>query len=637
MTAPSLVVRSAGPMSGTTLTIDRAEMFVGRRPDCDLVLNDDFVSRKHAVLRLGPDGVRVEDLGSTGKTFVNGDAIAGPRLLKDGDKVRFGPVETVFRGGLPVERRTLRADQPLAGATPAGGVADAALRRSVLADGSIVCLACGTKNRPGSVFCGNQECGAFLEFTGAGAVGRVAEPPEVDTGPPTAPDQLEPERPERRTPQEPVHAGVAASLSVESLSVEPGGDTTCEVTVRNTGSIVDGLRVTVEGEAAGWASVEPATLRLMPGSEGVATVRFRPPREPTSRAGRASFEVRASSVDNPQTAAVTYGTLDVGEFHETAVELTPNTSRGARTAVHRFKVDNRGNAPIALQVLADDPDELLQFTTTPSSLLIEPGGSGASRVQVRARKMLWWGPTRSFPLRVVAKPDGEEPVRADGAFSQLPRFPRWFRKALLWPIGLSAMAVIGLIAFIATRPAPAKPVIVPNCVAQDVRRCTVLLEDVGLKLLEKREPNRTAPLDQVVMTQPASGASVKKGSTVIVSVSEALKVPNDLVGRTELDARTRLLALGFVVPTPPGMEEGGQKGLVVRTLPPAGEVLTAGAEVQLVVSAGPTTTTSTSSTTTSTTRPTTTTSSTTTSTSTTTTVRQTTTVTTSPSLTTTRT
>lgn len=625
-------------MSGTTLTIDRAEMFVGRRPDCDLVLNDDFVSRKHAVLRLGPDGVRVEDLGSTGKTFVNGDPIAGPTLLKDGDKVRFGPVETVFRGGLAVERRTLRADQPLAGATPAGGVADAALRRSVLADGSIVCLACGTKNRPGSVFCGNQECGAFLEFTGAGAAGRVVEPPEVDTGPPTAPDRLEPEPAERRTPREPAHAGVAASLSVETLSVEPGGDTTCEVTVRNTGSIVDGLRVTVEGEAASWASVEPATLRLMPGSEGVATVRFRPPREPTSRAGRASFEVRASSVDNPQTAAVTYGTLDVGEFHEIAVELTPATSRGARTAVHRFKVDNGGNAPIAVQVVADDPDELLQLTTMPSSLLIEPGGSAASRVQVRAKKMLWWGPSRSFPLRVVAKPDGQEPVRADGAFSQLPRFPKWFRKALLWPIGLATISVIGVIAFIATRPKPETPAKVPNCVSPplNLAQCNQALDTAGLKLQRSDEPSRTAPVGQVIRTEPSAGVERKKGFLVTVVVSEGLKVP-DLVGRSEQDARARLLALGFVVPTPAGMEEGGQKGLVVRTLPPAGEVLTAGAEVQLVVSAGPTTTTSTSSTTTSTTRPTTTTSSTTTSTSTSTTVRQTTTVTTRPASTTTRT
>ena len=626
-------------MTGTTLTIDRAEMFVGRRPDCDLVLNDDFVSRKHAVLRLGPDGVRVEDLGSTGKTFVNGDAIAGPTLLKDGDKVRFGPVETVFSGGLPVQRRTRRADQPLAGVTPAGGVADAALRRSVLADGSIVCLACGTKNRPGSVFCGNQECGAFLEFTGAGAAGPVVDTPEGDPGPPTAPDQLKPERPEGRTPREPAHAGVAASLSVESLSVEPGGDTTCEVTVRNTGSIVDGLRVTVEGEAASWASVEPATLRLMPGSEGVATVRFRPPREPTSRAGRASFEVRVSSVDNPQTAAVTYGTLDVGEFHEIAVELTPNTSRGARTAVHRFKVDNGGNATMAVQVVGDDPDELLQLTAVPSSLLIEPGGTAASRVQVRAKKMLWWGPSRSFPLRVVAKPDGAEPVRADGAFSQLPRFPRWFRKALVWPIGLATISVIGLVAFIAMRPGrePPEPTAkVPDCVTarMNVGQCTQALKNAGLEVDPRSEDHRSVPVGNVIRTEPGAGAEEKKGFHVAVVVSDGVKVP-DLIGLPEPDARAQLVALGFVVPTPARTDEGGEKGRVIRMVPGPGQGVTGGDKVELVVSAGPTTTTSTSTTTTSTTRPTTTTSSTTTSTSTTTTVRVTTTGTVRPPSTTT--
>lgn len=630
MTAPSLTVRSAGPMKGTTLTIDRAEMFVGRRTDCDLVLNDDFVSRKHAVLRLGPDGVRVEDLGSTGKTFVNGDAIAGPTLLQDGDKVRFGPVETVFKGGLAVERRTLVAEP-----TPAGGIADAALRRSVLPDGSIVCLACGTKNRPGTVFCTNQECGAFLEFTGAGAAAGPASP-EVDTGIPTAADEPQQVPPDHRAPHEPARAGVAASLSAESMSVEPGGDVACEVTVRNTGSIVDGLRVTVEGDAATWASVDPATLRLMPGSEGMATVRFRPPRDPSARAGRASFEVRVSSVDNPRTVAVSYGTLDVGEFHEIAVELTPNTSRGARNAVHRFKVDNGGNAPLAVDVMADDPDELLQFTTVPASLLIPPGGSAGSRVQVRARKNLWWGPIRTLPLRVLAKPDGGEPVRADGAFSQLPRFPKWFRKALLWPIALGALGIIALIGFIASRPPPEKPTNVPNCLTNPpmtLAQCTQAIDAAELKFQQANASSATVRAGDVIRTEPAGGAQVKKGFLVTVVVSEGLKVPNDLVGKTEQAARIELLGLGFTVPTPPLKEPGGQKDVVVRTEPPPGTPLTAGAEVRIIVFEGPTTTSSTTSSTTSTTRPTTTTS-TTTSTSTTSTTRVTTTTTRPPNTTT---
>jgi beta-lactam-binding protein with PASTA domain len=421
------------------------------------------------------------------------------------------------------------------------------------------------------------------------------------------------------------------------MSVEPGGDVTCDVTVRNTGSIVDGLRVTVEGDAATWASVDPATLRLMPGSEGVATVRFRPPRESSARAGRASFEVRVSSVDNPRTVAVSYGTVEVGEFHEIAVELTPTTSRGARNAVHRFKVDNGGNAPLAVDVMADDPDELLQFTTVPASLLIPPGGSAASRVQVRAKKNLWWGPSRSLPLRVVAKPDGGEPVRADGAFSQLPRFPKWFRKALLWPIALGAVSVIALIGFIASR-APAEPTNVPNCLGTPpltLAQCTQAIDAAELKFQRSNESSATLREGEIVRTEPPAGTEVKKGFLVTVVVSEGLKVPNDLVGKTEQAARIQLLGLGFTVPTPPLRDPGGQKDVVVRTEPPAGTPLTAGAEVRLVVSEGTTTTMSTTSSTTSTTRPTTTT--TTTSTTTTSTTRVTTTVTTRPPSTTTRT
>jgi DNA-binding NarL/FixJ family response regulator len=40
--------------------------------------------------------VLLEDLGSTGGTFINGDQVAGATALRHGDTVRFGTVETRF-------------------------------------------------------------------------------------------------------------------------------------------------------------------------------------------------------------------------------------------------------------------------------------------------------------------------------------------------------------------------------------------------------------------------------------------------------------------------------------------------------------------------------------------------------------
>ena len=71
--------------------------------------------------------------------------------------------------------------------------------------------------------------------------------------------------------------GAAASLEPHALDVDPGGVATCQITVRNTGSVVDEFAFSVLGPAGAWAEVEPPSLSLFPGAEGTATVRFRPP------------------------------------------------------------------------------------------------------------------------------------------------------------------------------------------------------------------------------------------------------------------------------------------------------------------------------------------------------------------------
>lgn len=67
----------------------------GRAPDCDLVLSDDTVSRRHAALRTGEDGRWfLRDLGSTNGTWVNDRRIYDAEVCP-GDAVRLG--ELAFR------------------------------------------------------------------------------------------------------------------------------------------------------------------------------------------------------------------------------------------------------------------------------------------------------------------------------------------------------------------------------------------------------------------------------------------------------------------------------------------------------------------------------------------------------------
>jgi DNA-binding CsgD family transcriptional regulator len=93
---PMLVVTSDGPLRGQVLVIDGDEMVLGRRENSDLELADPHVSRAHAVVRRQSGAVWIEDLGSTGGTYVNGTQVTGAHVLRHGDIVKFGTVEARF-------------------------------------------------------------------------------------------------------------------------------------------------------------------------------------------------------------------------------------------------------------------------------------------------------------------------------------------------------------------------------------------------------------------------------------------------------------------------------------------------------------------------------------------------------------
>jgi FHA domain len=75
--------------------IDTAAVTVGRGHANDIPLDDEFASTIHARLEARPDGIWLEDVGSTNGTAVNGILIEQPRKLSPGDVIRVG--ETDFR------------------------------------------------------------------------------------------------------------------------------------------------------------------------------------------------------------------------------------------------------------------------------------------------------------------------------------------------------------------------------------------------------------------------------------------------------------------------------------------------------------------------------------------------------------
>lgn len=68
-----------------TAQFDKPEIFIGREPDCDMVIEENYISKKHAKINFKNFSISVEDLNSKNGVFYNGKKI-GKVNLNHGDK-----------------------------------------------------------------------------------------------------------------------------------------------------------------------------------------------------------------------------------------------------------------------------------------------------------------------------------------------------------------------------------------------------------------------------------------------------------------------------------------------------------------------------------------------------------------------
>ncbi|HET7845142.1 MAG TPA: FHA domain-containing protein [Xanthomonadales bacterium] len=88
---PRFVLRGvSGSTFGKTYPL-YGTMTVGRHSDCTISIPGEEISRHHARLKVLPDGIEVEDLGSANGTFINGKRVHRG-TLKPGEELRLDTV-----------------------------------------------------------------------------------------------------------------------------------------------------------------------------------------------------------------------------------------------------------------------------------------------------------------------------------------------------------------------------------------------------------------------------------------------------------------------------------------------------------------------------------------------------------------
>lgn len=82
--SPTRITIVDGSLAGTVITLTGQDVLFGRAAECSVVLNDDYVSNHHCVVKRIDSAWILQDLGSTNGTWINRSRITSTVPLKVG-------------------------------------------------------------------------------------------------------------------------------------------------------------------------------------------------------------------------------------------------------------------------------------------------------------------------------------------------------------------------------------------------------------------------------------------------------------------------------------------------------------------------------------------------------------------------
>ena len=94
-----LSTNSNGTDGASRFDLGEGETSIGRHPECGIVVDAGAVSRYHAKIFSQNEQFLVEDLGSRNGTFLNGQLLSKPEVLREGDRIRISEIEFIYHGG----------------------------------------------------------------------------------------------------------------------------------------------------------------------------------------------------------------------------------------------------------------------------------------------------------------------------------------------------------------------------------------------------------------------------------------------------------------------------------------------------------------------------------------------------------
>ena len=98
MTAELVLITISGDEIRSQKSFEMDEILtIGREPGNDIFINDNLISRYHALVRRNEGEYVILDLGSSNGTFVNNKPVSAPTPIGDNDEIKLGKARLIFR------------------------------------------------------------------------------------------------------------------------------------------------------------------------------------------------------------------------------------------------------------------------------------------------------------------------------------------------------------------------------------------------------------------------------------------------------------------------------------------------------------------------------------------------------------
>jgi heat shock protein HslJ len=221
-----------------------------------------------------------------------------------------------------------------------------------------------------------------------------------------------------------VKGRVGVLLDGVQYSVIPGEPLEIPVVLINQGLAADTFRLALDNLPNAWTTIAVPALPLEPGEVKEAALIVKPPRSPSARASRYSFQIVVASQKAPDQSAKIDCTLTVAAFTEFKSSL--DAAQPEQNLPFRVQVQNLSNMPATFRVSWHSPEDSLIFEPKePQQINLPSGETATLEYTAQPARRPWFGDAKSYPYTVDVQASSQQIQTLEGSVIGKGLLPVW--------------------------------------------------------------------------------------------------------------------------------------------------------------------------------------------------------------------